>query len=95
MLYATKQINSSLLKELVSARGTMSLQESYAKKFVEMVSFSTFHATTATTSVETDALQHAKWNTDISVRDLHLMAQVNVFTREISTLWSTAYTNLR
>ena len=77
------------------ARNTMSHRVNYARKFVGTESCSTFNVTTATISVETDALQHAKWNIDIPVRDLHLMAQVNVFTREISTLCSTVCTNLR
>ena len=78
----------------MSARGTMSLQESYAKKFVEMVSFSTFHATTATISVETDALPHVESNTDTSARVPLIMVGVNVFTTAISTSSSTVSTNL-
>ena len=74
--------------------GTMSLQENYAKKFVEMVSFSIFHATTETISVETDALQHAKWNTDTSARVRLIMVGVNVYTTAISTSGSTVSTNL-
>ncbi len=78
----------------MSARDIMSLQENYAKKFVEMESSSVFHATMATTSVETDALQHAKWNTDTSARARLIMVGVNVFTTVISTSSSTASTNL-
>lgn len=74
--------------------GTMSLQDKYAKKFVEMVSFSIFHATTATISMETDALQHAKWNTDTSARARLIMVGVNVSTTAISTSSSTVSTNL-
>ncbi len=94
MLYAAKQINSSLLEELVFARGTTSLQENYAKKFAEMVSFSIFHVTTATISVETDARQHVESNTDTSARASLIMVGVNVSTTAISTSGSTVSTNL-
>ena len=82
---AIKPINSSFLEELVYARDIMSLQVNYAKKFVEMVSFSTFHVMTVTISVETDVLQHVESNTDTSARALQIMVGVNVFTTAIST----------
>jgi hypothetical protein len=44
---------------------------------------------TATKSVETDALRHAKWNTGINAMD----RLVNAYTKEISSFNSTAFIN--
>ena len=78
----------------MSARDIMSLQENYAKKFVGTERCSTLPVMTATKSVETDALQHAKWNTDTSARARLIMVGVNVSTTAISTSGSTVSTNL-
>ena len=71
------------------ARNTMSLRVKYVRKFVGTEDCSTLPVTTATKSVETDALRHAKWNTGINAKD-HL---VNAYTKEISSFNSTAFIN--
>ena len=70
-------------------RNIMSLQEAVARKFVGTERCSILPVMTATKSVETDALRHAKWNTGINAKD-HL---VNAYTKEISSFNSTAFIN--